>query len=346
MAAAPSGWSARQGLVTASSVTLAVLTGALLGLPDLWWAAISAWIVANPDFGALWRKLAMRIAGTAAGLLIGLNVALLTEGYPPFQALVLFAAGGIGTYQRFSHRYGYGWFYAALTISMMIAVSITAPNTLFSFAQFRFIEIVLGVGVTAFVHALARPQYFSAAPLAAPRSSDPGLVQVGLVGGFSVVGMTALWSTFDIPALPQTLISTLALLDRDYATIRVRARQRFLGCLLGAVLGLLCLLLQFNALGPYLAVLFAGIFYFSRLHHSGGPQAYIGTQGGVAFITAMVTGGGPPASVIPALNRLAGVFVGVAMMLAVSVVLAALATPRRPAPASPSAIGDAADIAG
>ncbi|MFG1346781.1 hypothetical protein V5F59_17975 [Xanthobacter autotrophicus DSM 431] len=97
-----------------------------------------------------------------------------------------------------------------------------------------------------------------------------------------------IWSWFLIPSMPQAVGSTLAVLDRDFASVKVRARQRFLGCALGAGLGL-------DALPVYATVLFAGIF-FSRLHNGGGPQSYIGTQGGIAFITAMVTGAGPPSS--------------------------------------------------
>ncbi len=80
----------------------------------------------------------------------------------------------------------------------------------------------------------------------------------------------------------------------------------------------------------YVIALFAGIFYFSRLHHGGGPQSYIGTQGGLACITAMVTGNGPVLDIWPVLERLAGVVLGVALMVSVSFVLAALRAARAP----------------
>lgn len=101
-----------------------------------------------------------------------------------------------------------------------------------------------------------------------------------------------IWSWFLIPSMPQAVGSTLAVLDRDFASVKVRVRQRFLGCALGAGLGLAALLLELDALSVYATVLFAGIFYFSRLHNGGGPQSYIGTQGGIAFITALVRGRG------------------------------------------------------
>jgi uncharacterized membrane protein YccC len=335
MAGAFTGWSARQGLATAGSVTLAVWVGAYLGQQDLWWAAISAWIVSNPDFGALWRKLAMRIAGTAFGLLIGFFLSVAIQGQPALQAIAFFAVCAFGPYQRFSSAYGYAWFYGAITIAMLLAVSIVAPKTLFAFAQYRFPEIVTGALASAFVHALVRPGDAAAPPKPtelAPR--DRALFRVALVGGFSGVGVTLVWLAFALPSLPQGLISTLVLIDSDTSNIRVRGRQRFLGCALGALLGLACVGVGLDAEPVYFATLFAGIFYLSRTHHGGGPSSYIGTQGGVAFITAMVTGRGPPSSILPAVERLAGILIGVTLMTGVALVLSALAAPPRAVSAS------------
>jgi uncharacterized membrane protein YccC len=324
------GWSARQGGLTAASVTLAVLAGAALDLQNLWWAAISAWVVSNPDLSALWRKLGMRLAGTAVGLALGVVIAQASAGRLLFQALGLFASAAIGCYLRFSQLYGYAWFYGALTIAIVIAMSVISPADVYSFAQFRLIEIALGVFVSALVHELGRaargPE--ASAPAAAPSGE---LAQVGLVAGLSVLVMTCLWSWLDTPSLPQALASTLVLADRDLATIRARARQRLIGCALGAMAGLAALSFEVEALPVHLVVLFAGIFYFSRLHHGGGAQSYIGTQGGVAYITAMVTGNGPAADIWPVVGRLAGIFMGVVLMVSVSFLLAALRASRLPA---------------
>lgn len=73
------------------------------------------------------------------------------------------------------------------------------------------------------------------------------------------------------------------MLDRDFGTIRVR--ERVLGCILGAFAGLAALLLQLDNLLVYLAVLAGGIFYFSRL----------------------LTDGGPPAELMPVVERIASI---------------------------------------
>ena len=59
-----------------------------------------------------------------------------------------------------------------------------------------------------------------------------------------------------------------------------------------------------------------GRFYFwtgpfTGLHLSDSSWAYVGTQGGIAFIMSLVTGNGPPNSLAPATNRLGGMMFGV-----------------------------------
>ena len=68
-------------------------------------------------------------------------------------------------------------------------------------------------------------------------------------------------------------------------------------------------------------MLFGGIFAFSRLHLSKGPSSYIGTQGGVAFIMAMVTGNHAPNTIDPVIGRVAGITGGVLVVAAIGLVL-------------------------
>lgn len=331
------GWSARQGLLSAGSVVLALVLAAGFGIEGMWWAAISAWMVANPDFHALWRKAMMRLVGTIGGLALGYTLAIVMEGSIAYQALAVFAACAGGCYLRFASTYGYAWFYGCITLVLMVTVSITQTDTLFTFAQFRFVEIACGVVASAVVHMLGRPHPSQIVPPAPAAAGEFDLPHVALVGGFAGLAMMVLWALTDLPDLPQALVSCMVVLDRDFATVQVRARQRFLGCLLGMALGLAALLFEFDSVLVYVTVLFAGTFFFSRLHNGTGPQAYIGTQGGFAFITAMVTDDGPPNALLPVIDRLAGIVVGVVVMVTISFVLATLTRRRRAAVAARNA---------
>jgi len=74
-------------------------------------------------------------------------------------------------------------------------------------------------------------------------TADLHLMQISLVaGGTSAVAMVILWSWLDLPSLPQAIGASLAVLDRDFGTVRER-------------------------------VLAGGIFCFSRLLTDGGLPA-------------------------------------------------------------------------
>jgi hypothetical protein len=49
---------------------------------------------------------------------------------------------------------------------------------------------------------------------------------------------------------------------------------------------------------------------------------YVGTQGAVVFIMTMVQGSGPPSSIIPGIERLAGITGGLLIVMTVSMLLA------------------------
>ncbi|MGE0418073.1 MAG: hypothetical protein AB7O80_14815, partial [Acetobacteraceae bacterium] len=57
------------------------------------------------------------------------------------------------------------------------------------------------------------------------------------------------------------------------------------------------------------------------VHAGRSKVTYVGTQGVVAFIITLVQGLGPPDSLAPAVQRMAGILVGLLVLLAVNIVL-------------------------
>ena len=68
------------------------------------------------------------------------------------------------------------------------------------------------------------------------------------------------------------------------------------------------------------------------LHLGSGPSAYVGTQGGLAVIIALVAGTTPPESIVPVAGRLAGATLGVVILMLVTQLV--LRTLRRRAAAA------------
>jgi uncharacterized membrane protein YccC len=139
-----------------------------------------------------------------------------------------------------------------------------------------------------------------------------------------------LWSWLRLPALPQIVITCLVVLDRDGTATQFRGLQRVLGCLAGGASGLLTIRMEPDSFILWSVMLVGGVFLFSLLHHSTSRWAYVGTQGGVAFILALVTGIGPPDTIIPAVSRIAGMLCGVGILLFVCFVFGHTAGSRSP----------------
>jgi uncharacterized membrane protein YccC len=67
--------------------------------------------------------------------------------------------------------------------------------------------------------------------------------------------------------------------------------------------------------------LILGLALFAGLHLGKSPWAYVGTQGGIAYIMSLVTGSGPPDSLAPVANRLTGMIFGVLVTFGVLLAL-------------------------
>ena len=91
--------------------------------------------------------------------------------------------------------------------------------------------------------------------------------------------------------------------------------------MLGGSIGLLVVNFPVTSLFVWSTILLGGIFIFSRLHLGKGPWTYVGTQGGVAFILAMVTGDHPPNTILPVIDRIAGMISGVFIVAAICFIL-------------------------
>jgi uncharacterized membrane protein YccC len=321
----------RQSLVTALAVVVAVLVSVSAGLDQPYWAAISALVVSNVDRTALFTKGVLRVAGTVLGIVAGYYTALSIEGRPAAQLLVILVVAALGTYARRRSAYSYAWFYAAISFLLVMVCSLTTPEELYPFARNRCYEIVIGVVAATIASWGFGPRSDIPAGLqaAAITSTVADAAWQGLAAGVGAVAIVLIWSLYDLPSLAQVFASSLVILDSDPQASRLRGTQRIVGCILGGVLGFVVIGIDAVDFVWWLAALFGGIALCARLHLSRHPQAYVGTQMGVAFLLTVVAVG-PPESIEPPLNRLLGIVVGVSIMMVVSWALSA----ARPAPAA------------
>jgi uncharacterized membrane protein YccC len=317
----------RQQMVAAAiTCWLAAVAAFALHLENPWWAAISAWIIANTDRSAALQKGILRIFGTILGCVIGLQLTGFLVGEAVGQILVLFLLGFVMNYMKSAGAFGYAWVVGSVATLLLVSASITSTSSLVDVAFYRAAEISCGV-LSAFVTDLFLRLGASAKTASKPSGratttvSEEDRVLISLAGGLSAVGIPVLWLAFNLPELTQSLMTALITLDRDFTQTRIRGSLRLLGCVAGGILGLLFVSLGVNSFLWWSVALIFGLALFAGLHLSDSPWAYVGTQGGIAYIMSLVTGNGPPNSLAPAANRLGGMMFGVLVTFSVLLAL-------------------------
>jgi uncharacterized membrane protein YccC len=329
-----------QGLVTALACWLATVLAFAFHLDNPWWATMSAWIVANPERHALLDKAANRILGTVVGCVASYWLALWIEGRPSLQTVAMLAIGATGVYNRFRSARSYAWTIGAIGGLMIVATSLETPGQIFHIAVFRTCEVICGVVAATIIELLLyRPnspvdsttaRTKPAAKPFVPPVDRPTALRLATIGGVSMMLIPILWSWLYLPSLTQIVVSSFVVLDRDAASTHFRGLLRILGCFAGVVFALLALRLGPDSFFLWTVILIAGVFLFALLHHSNSRWSYVGTQGGIAFIISLVSGLGPPDSIVPAANRISGMLCGVAILICVSFVFGRPASSRWP----------------
>jgi uncharacterized membrane protein YccC len=114
------------------------------------------------------------------------------------------------------------------------------------------------------------------------------------------------------------------IVDGGFATrhaVAVRSLHRVLGCLLGGAVALACLALNVESFVWWLAMIGGAVWI--GMHIQVGPHGvgYVGTQAAFAFIVTLIQGERPPDSIMPGVDRFAGIVGGLAILMVISLVL-------------------------
>jgi uncharacterized membrane protein YccC len=124
-------------------------------------------------------------------------------------------------------------------------------------------------------------------------------VEHALRAGTAVMLVPLVWRWLELSNLSQTAVTAAAVmavpaLSHDDAAnrqlITERALHRLLGCLLGGVAELACLILSIESFLPWLLMLTTGIWIAAHVQGSQRGIAYVGTQGAVVFISTLIQG--------------------------------------------------------
>ena len=333
----------------AAAVSLATLAALALHSDEPWWAAITAFMVTRSAPALAVSRGLMRIAGSAVGAVAAL-VALRLFVYQSWPFLLcLFVISCIGLFGFVSSRYSYAWLVGAVTACLVMLMAFDQPQSAFNTAVNRVIDVVIGTAASLTVCALSPLPPPSRAPATSLIDPPPlafwrrdygaklqrwlpgkgPLLVHACRGGLAVMLMPAL-AEWVAPVSPVTVgvtvvmvmsIPTTAILHSDASAVVERSLHRLIGCLLGALVGLVALAFIADDFLLWIALIPPGIWLCSQIQTGSTGVSYIGTQAMFAYLMSMLQGQGPPNTIAPGFNRLVGVTGGLSILFVVTLIL-------------------------
>jgi uncharacterized membrane protein YccC len=321
----------------ALAVVLSVIAALMLRVDAPWWAAISAFVSTQASVPASLRRGGLRIVGTAIGAAAGLLLSPWLIEDRVAVCLALFVASSLGVLGFQVSRHGYAWLLGAATTDMVLLAALADPTSALSVAGNRTAEVIIGTLSAILVAHLRSPREDRTGIASqAPGWSDllgarwPA-TQHAMRAGLGVMLVPLAWDWLQLPGFSQAAITVAAVMavpalsaddDGHREAIGARGTHRILGCLIGGLSGLAVLAFSFENFLPWLIALAIGVWIGAHVQASTREIGYVGTQGAVVFIMTMVQGSGPPSSIIPGIERLAGITGGLLIVMTVSMLLA------------------------
>ena len=366
-------WKASRARVTFAaeavlSVALSVALANALGLSDTWWAAISGFAVMQTSFAGSVQRAVHRITGTVIGAALGTMVGPWLGDRPWLFVPALGAIGGIAVYRANGSKAAYAWILGGVTALMVTyeAHKFASVRATALFAALRVAEVAVGTFACVLVASVfhfgpkwyrknrtpsdassARAAGESTAPSAAvltslPESVRPTRTLLGLQAALSITILASLTYVLHLPGFAQAMVTAIAVLivppglaaDRTRQPVMEKMVQRVAGCMIAGVLAVVLLpLMQGQAV---LCMLALSIGVWAGCHVQTGREgaSYVGRQFTIAFIMVFVQDHHWSSDPLPALMRLSGILIGIAVLAAVMLATSRLYIPPMPQDAS------------
>jgi uncharacterized membrane protein YccC len=346
------------------SVLLAIALAHGLGVRNVGWAAFSAYIVFRLPLADSLVRGGLRLAGTLAGVSLAWLLAPVLLPSTALLSLALALVGVVSLYQALSGRCGYGWLLAGLSFAMVLVDGMSdASISVADFARSRFAEVGIGAGVSILVSAAAgmmMPLQASgatladdvpgAAPLTAPRTALADALSAAPLttprtalwhasqGALALALIPWVYAAWQPQELSQSSITILAVMmvpataQVDPArSVTLRVRHRLLGCVAGGALATMFLLLSHASNLGMLAAASLGVLIGRHIENGRLGLDYAGNQFALAFLVVLVADSYSPLQASSAVERLAGVLLGIALLEPVRLLFKLLLRQAHPA---------------
>jgi uncharacterized membrane protein YccC len=230
--------------------------------------------------------------------------------------------------------HGLAWLFMSITSSLVLLMSLNDPTQAFEIACYRTLDVAVGVSC-AIVTAKLLQDWHAEPPATVPGwrhllgAQWPSVLH-GFRAAISVVTVMIVWEMIDLPDVGEMAVTIAVVMaapliaDGGTTTRHLVAQKsfhRFMGCLLGGLVALACLALQIDSFVWWLAMIGAVVWVGMHIQMGRHGIPYVGTQFAFVFVVTMVQGLAPPDSIMPGVDRFAGITGGLGVLMIVSLLL-------------------------
>ncbi|GAA0734278.1 MULTISPECIES: FUSC family protein [Sphingomonas] len=310
------------------SVLLAILVAHAIGGDNVAWAAFAGYMVMRGRAGETVVRGLLRIVGTVTGGALALVLAPLVASDWVGSAIAMLAVGTLSLYRALTARRAYAWLFFGLTFAMVLLDKIDAPDTaLGQFVETRILETVAGTlacMAVSIASALTVRRRWPAAPTPPPVVAlwHPAAFYHAVQAGVALALLVGVARAVALPALAQSAVGVMAVMlvpvhglgAGGLVPVSARLAQRFLGCLAGAALSALCLFLAQGHAPVLVAGTVVGVAIGRGIENGPHSYRYVGTQFTLAVLVMLVPDNYADGDVLPGIERLVAVLIGMAIL--------------------------------
>jgi uncharacterized membrane protein YccC len=309
------------------SVLLAIVFAHAISAHNISWAAFSGFMVMRGHVAESFLRGVLRIVGTAVGAVLAL---IIVPVVVPMAAAALVSAvvGGVTLYKALTARRAYAWLFVGLTFELILLDTLEHPSlAVTTLVTTRLLEVVAGTTACVIVSTLSTVtarRHWPAPPV--PTSTGiswhPQAVRHAAQGAVALALLPLVRFAFAVPELAQSSITIMAVMmipvesigTSGLAPVSRRLILRAIGCVSGGALAALFLFAAHGTPAVLVTGTCLGVILGRHIENGRTAIAYIGTQFTLATLVTLVPDSYADAQIGPALERLAGVFIGMVVL--------------------------------
>lgn len=311
-----------------ASIMLAIFLAHLIGAKTVAWAAFTALVLMRGHVSQTLLRSVMRIIGTNAGAALALLIVPYAAQSLP---LSMVAAGVVGMgamYATLTAKRSYAWLLFGLTYQMLLLDKLEHPGIdMKALAQNRLIEVWAGTIAclcVSLLSTLTARRRWPAAPVPEPARLGwhPHALRHAAQAGIALALLPPLSFYLGLPELWQASVTVMAVMIVPAGSIGRSAFQpvnqrivlRTLGCLAGALLAGTIVVLAQGSVPVLIAGTCLGVLIGRHIENGETRLTYLGLQFTLAILVVLVPDSYADTNIVPALERLLSIFVGIAVL--------------------------------